>query len=392
MPNRCWVLLVVALLSSALACSKGSRVTSEANEAEVAAKPADRLDSALTVGRLRWDASEHPIGMLRLEPRLDWRLSSTERGQQQTAYQVLVASDAALLAAGKPDVWDSGKVPGADSLDVVYRGPGLSARQRGFWTVRAWDEQDRPSAYAEPASWEVGPWDEEVEGDWIGRASDPNDSASERERSVSYFRRAFTIPAGFKGARLYATAFGLYEMQINGRPVTEDVLTPGFSDYEKRVLVQTRDVTALLRAGDNVLAATLAGGWCTARLNGAEGRCGSEPPRLRFRRSKATMIGSTRRDRSSRRTYSKARATTLAAKCPAGTRPASTIAVGGRRWSTTETPSAMFTRTRAHPFASTASSRRSRSASLRRGVTSSIWGGPSWVGRGCRSTLPRARP
>jgi len=274
--------LALMSLVSAFGCNKATPVDANSSAPDASTKPQDNGVSALKIGRLRWDASEHPVGLLRLEPRLEWLLGSQERGQQQTAYQVLVASDAATLASGKPDVWDSGKVSGQDSINVTYRGPDLLARQRGVWTVRVWDKQDRPSAYAAPANWEVGPWDEEVEGDWIGRASTPGESVAERERSVTYFRRAFVVPTGFKEAKLYATAFGLYEASINGQAVTDDVLAPGFTDYEKRVLVQVRDVTALIHAGDNVVGGVLAGGWCTARFRSQAGRCGTEPPRLRM--------------------------------------------------------------------------------------------------------------
>ena len=271
--------LVVTCLLGVGACNKAAPVD-EPSDPRLSAKP-QVASAALKVGRLRWDGSERAIGILQLQPRLEWQLSSSERAQAQTAYQMLVASNPALLAAGKADVWDSDKIASSESINVLYRGPSLQARQRGMWTVRVWDAQDRVSEYATPAAWEVGPWDEEVEGDWIGRASKPGESVSERERSVSYFRHAFTVPKGFKEARLYATAFGLYEMSINGKPISQDVLAPGFTDYEKRVLVQTRDVTALVRAGENVVGGVLAGGWCTARLLGKTGICGSEPPRLR---------------------------------------------------------------------------------------------------------------
>jgi alpha-L-rhamnosidase len=269
---------MAALLCGAVACNKGA--PPDTQPVERSGSP-ESQSSALRVGRLRWDGSERPIGVLRLDPRLEWQMSSSQRGQAQTAYQILVASDEQLLTAGKADIWDSGKVASGESINVPYQGPRLQARQRGAWTVRVWDEQDRPSPYGKPSTWDVGPWDEEVEGDWIGRAAKPGEAAADRESSVSYFRRAFSVPAGFKQTRLYATAFGLYQVSINGKPVTDEVLTPGFTDYEKRALLQTRDVTALVRAGDNVIGGVLAGGWCTARLFGKVGPCGSEPPRLR---------------------------------------------------------------------------------------------------------------
>jgi alpha-L-rhamnosidase len=86
-------------------------------------------------------------------------------------YQVLVASDVNKLRLGEADVWDSGKVVSSESLNIRYAGPALLARQQGVWTVRVWDKQDRASSFAAPSTWEVGPWDEEVEGDWSGLPS-----------------------------------------------------------------------------------------------------------------------------------------------------------------------------------------------------------------------------
>jgi alpha-L-rhamnosidase len=230
---------------------------------------------------MRWNGTERPAGDLRFDPRLEWQMVSDERGQRQTAYQILVASDQAKLEEGKADVWDSGKVTSSESLNVPFTGRDLLSRERGFWTVRVWDQADRPSAFAPPAPWEMSPWDEEVEGHWIGRAKLATDTEQELERSVTYLRQRFTVPAGFKEARLYATAFGLYEMHINGRRVGDDVLSPGYTAYHKRALAQVRDVSALVQAGENVIGGVLAGGWCTTRLGSAPKLCGSNPPRLR---------------------------------------------------------------------------------------------------------------
>jgi alpha-L-rhamnosidase len=68
-------------------------------------------------------------------------------------------------------------------------------------------------------------------------------------------------------ARLYATALGVYECEINGRRVGDIELAPGWTDYAKRVQYQTYDVTDLLQNGDNALGAILGDGWYCGRLN-----------------------------------------------------------------------------------------------------------------------------
>ncbi len=79
-------------------------------------------------------------------------------------------------------------------------------------------------------------------------------------------RKAFEAKGPIVRARLYATALGVYEACINGRRVSDTVLDPGWTDYTKRVMVQTYDVTPLLTAGRNVVGAVLGDGWYAGRL------------------------------------------------------------------------------------------------------------------------------
>ncbi len=74
-------------------------------------------------------------------------------------------------------------------------------------------------------------------------------------------RREFEVGAGLVAARLYVTACGLYEAEINGRRVGDDVLTPGWTSYHHRLQYQTYDVTDHLTDGANVIGAFLADGW-----------------------------------------------------------------------------------------------------------------------------------
>src|SRR5688572_15788342 len=122
--------------------------------------PAASERSALSVARLRWDGRDRPLGLIQFEPRLSWTLSSPSRGERQTAYQVLVASEPSKLMPGKTDLWDSKKVVSADSINVRYGGPSPLARQRAYWTVRVWDSADRPSPFAKASWWEMGLYDE----------------------------------------------------------------------------------------------------------------------------------------------------------------------------------------------------------------------------------------
>ncbi len=78
---------------------------------------------------------------------------------------------------------------------------------------------------------------------------------------AAYLRRAIAVSKNVKSARLYVTALGSYRVFLNGNRVGSDVMTPDFTDYRKRVLYQTYDVTTLLVKGNNVIGALLGDGW-----------------------------------------------------------------------------------------------------------------------------------
>jgi alpha-L-rhamnosidase len=97
--------------------------------------------------QLLCESMGNPLGIDIAHPLLSWRLQDTRRGARQTAYQIRVASSAEALAQG--DVWDSGQVNSAQSVNVAYAGSALESRRRYYWQVRVWDQQGQASAYSE---------------------------------------------------------------------------------------------------------------------------------------------------------------------------------------------------------------------------------------------------
>jgi alpha-L-rhamnosidase len=81
-----------------------------------------------------------------------------------------------------------------------------------------------------------------------------------------YLRKNFVVNKLVARARLYATALGVYEASINGQRVSDDLLAPGWTDYKKRVMVQTCDVTKLIHPGQNAVGTVLGDGWYAGRL------------------------------------------------------------------------------------------------------------------------------
>jgi alpha-L-rhamnosidase len=77
------------------------------------------------------------------------------------------------------------------------------------------------------------------------------------------------------GATLHATAHGVFGASLNGAPVSDDVLSPGWTSYEWRLRYRSYDVTDLVRSapdGDVVLGLALGNGWFRGRLGWGGGR------------------------------------------------------------------------------------------------------------------------
>ncbi|MCM1388597.1 MAG: glycoside hydrolase family 78 protein [Bacillus sp. (in: Bacteria)] len=77
----------------------------------------------------------------------------------------------------------------------------------------------------------------------------------------AYLKKEFIVYKSFHRARLYVTAHGIVNVRLNGQEITDAWLLPGTSQYNRRLLVETIDVTAYLKSGNNILEATLGNGW-----------------------------------------------------------------------------------------------------------------------------------
>ena len=112
--------------------------------------------AAVTSTNLRCEYLTNPLGIDAGSPRLSWILSSDQRGEQQTAYQILVASSLDQINADAGDLWDSGKVVSDESSQVAYAGKALVSRESCFWKVRAWDRDGHSGRWSPVAHWQMG--------------------------------------------------------------------------------------------------------------------------------------------------------------------------------------------------------------------------------------------
>ncbi|MGJ8691816.1 MAG: family 78 glycoside hydrolase catalytic domain [Thalassotalea sp.] len=223
----------------------------------------------------------NPIGYYEAKPRFSWQLSQQSSAQLQTAYQIQVAKSADFNQQER--LWDSLKVQSTQNAWIRYQGQKLQSRQKVYWRVKIWDETDQASTWSDINHLELGLLNnEDWQAKWIGHP-DTNefDENSVFNRSVKggrfpvpnnkyfrpqYLRTAFNLDKNIAQARLYITSKGVFKPFINGKTVTNDVMTPGWTPYHKRIETLTYDVTSHLKTGGNSLAAIVAEGWHSGRI------------------------------------------------------------------------------------------------------------------------------
>lgn len=192
--------------------------------------------------RLKANHRGAPVGIDDKTVRLTW---NADGGVTQTAYEI------------ETEKWRSGKVASSD-MHAVYPLP-LSDREIVEWRIRLWDEDDNPGEWS-GSRFEMGLSAEKWGASWITTGQ----KAGKERIPADYFRREFIAEKRVRRARLYATACGAYSVRLNGHRLP-GVLTPGTTEYPKRLYYQTYDVTELIER-ENVLDFTLTDGWYMGKL------------------------------------------------------------------------------------------------------------------------------
>jgi hypothetical protein len=208
--------------------------------------------AALTPANLRCDYAVSPLNVDSAKPRLFWKLESTQRGQQQTAYQILVASSEKLLSANKGDLWDSGKVASDETIQISYGGAALKSSQQVFWKVRSWDANGKVSAWSKPATWTMGVLaEEDWQAKWI---------AAPTEHPTLLLRRELLVKRGLTRALATVCGLGEYELTVNGAKAGNDLFASGWTKFDKTCLYDTLDLTSVLKPGKNAVGLLLGNG------------------------------------------------------------------------------------------------------------------------------------
>lgn len=220
-------------------------------------------DGSITLTKLVCEYRENPIGIDVEKPRLSWQIIANSNNYQQSAYEIRFSASIAGLSEKNGLIYNTGKINSAQSVNLVYEGPALKSMQRVYWQVRVWDQNNKVSEWSIPGFWEMG-----ILNPSFWKASYitfPNETKSKESLPAQYYRKDFEAKKPISSARVYATSLGLYQLFINGKKVGDQLFTPGFTSYKKRLQYQAYDVTKMLQA-KNAVGAIVGDGWYRGNL------------------------------------------------------------------------------------------------------------------------------
>jgi alpha-L-rhamnosidase len=214
--------------------------------------------SEVTIIDVRFEHLRDAFGIGVAQPRLSWIVVTTIENWRQSGYEIQVYGPDGQLRG------QTGRVESDQSVLVPWPFAPLASREHLQVRVRTWGVDGQPSAWSKSAPVEAGLLHT---SDWIARFVTPDwEEDTSRPQPCPLLRREFNARPGVRRARLYVTALGVYEAQINGAIVGDHILAPGWTSYYHRLCYQTFDVTELLRSGSNAIGAILGDGWYRGRL------------------------------------------------------------------------------------------------------------------------------
>lgn len=149
----------------------------------------------------------------------------------------------------------------SDCVFIAYAGKPLRAAKSYWWKVQIWDQHEAAGRWSDVATFTMGMQPSDWTAQWI--TADPQVLGTDPQKdatAVPVFRHAFRTNGTVKRAILFVSGLGQYEALVNGQPVTDSVLNPGWTDYRKTILYNAFDVTRELKVGGNVIAVLMGNG------------------------------------------------------------------------------------------------------------------------------------
>ncbi|HBH83752.1 MAG: hypothetical protein A2X05_09940 [Bacteroidetes bacterium GWE2_41_25] len=237
----------------------------------------EKTESSLHITKIKCNGLEKPAGTGRI-PDFSWILNSDERGQKQTAYQIIVTPDKKSADKLNGDIWDSGKISSPENAWIRYGGKELQPGMEYYWRIRVWDKNDKASEWSATGEFITGMFDKNdwAGAKWIGYEEisdslvlvpgvhgngDDLGNVALKRTVIPYFRKDFTLKKKVERAIIFVSGLGHYELYINGSKIGDHFLSPGWTDYRKTCLYNTYDVTDNLNSGSNAIGTIVGNGF-----------------------------------------------------------------------------------------------------------------------------------
>ena len=235
----------------------------------------------LMIKKLTCERQINPLGIDSPDPTLGWILESSERSVTQTAYQIHVS----VCPDFSKTTWDSGKVISDQSNNITYSGSDLQSTTLYYWKATVWDNRGNQAesdvAFFETAFMNTSDWKavwvepiqepayEEVVKTFDGFHIESSDIEDIKMLPAKIIRKDFVLDKPVKNARAYATAHGVYYIEINGQIIGDQELAPGDTTYHRYLEYQTYDITSCLK-DKNAIGMVIGDGWYAGK-NGMTG-------------------------------------------------------------------------------------------------------------------------
>lgn len=207
----------------------------------------------LSIQSLTTEYQNHPLGMDEKMPRFSWVMISDCPNTRQKSRRLIVKQL-------DETVWDSGLVEEENSHLVQYEGIGLEPCTEYQVFLEITDNHGNVAAAS--AKFETGLMEPaRIQANWITHGY-PDET-----EPCPVYEKTFEVTGHPVKARIYASALGVYFLEVNGQKVGDAFMAPGWTNYKKRLQYQAYDITPLLTPGtENVLHITTANGWYKGEL------------------------------------------------------------------------------------------------------------------------------
>lgn len=218
---------------------------------------------------LQCEYRKDPLGINTTAPRLSWEISSSE----QTAWQVFVSDDPAVKNG---NIWNSGKVQSAASIQIPYNGKKLDPAKKYYWKVKTWDAKGNDAPWSNIATWQMGLLNKEdwQQARWIGFEEIPDSAViipalhgngkkewGPGKNILPLLRKEFSVAKPLKRATMFISGLGHFDMSLNGKKVGDHFLDPGWTQYNKQTLYIAFDLTSQIKQGQNAIGVMLGNGF-----------------------------------------------------------------------------------------------------------------------------------